>query len=92
LFERPNTYYAIQNPDTGYWHPCDHDSTWRFAFEQEIRRRLNGDQAAIAAALDDPRSDTMEQLIAKKLIYFPPCTPGDVLQFDSRQHLLDVLD
>ena len=22
--ERENTYYPIQNPDTGYWYPCDY--------------------------------------------------------------------
>jgi len=92
LIERRNTYYPIQNPETGYWYPCDPDSVWRFASEQEIRQRFNGDEAAIAAALDGLRSDTMEQLIAKKLIYFPPCAAGDIMQFDSRQRLLDALD
>jgi adenine-specific DNA-methyltransferase len=90
--ERENTYYPIQNPATGYWYPCDPDSVWRFASEQEIRQRLNGDETAIANALDGLRSDTMEQLIAKKLIYFPPCAAGDIKQFDSRQRLLDALE
>ena len=26
LFERKNTYYPIQNPETGYWYPCDPDT------------------------------------------------------------------
>ncbi|WP_372168202.1 site-specific DNA-methyltransferase [Xanthomonas axonopodis] len=89
--ERPNTYYPIQNPVTGYWYPCDPDSTWRFASEQEIRRRLDNDEDAIAAALDGLRSDTIEQLIKKKLIYFPPCNPGDVMRFDTRHELLSAI-
>lgn len=87
LIERKNTYYPIQNPETGYWYPCDPDSTWRFASEKEIRQRLKGEEAAIQAALDGLRSDTMEGLIANKLIYFPPCKPEDVMQFDTRAAL-----
>lgn len=26
--ERPNTYYPIQDPQTGYWYPCDPDRVW----------------------------------------------------------------
>ena len=85
--ERSNTYYPIQNPETGYWYPCDPDSTWRFASEKEIRQRLNGDEAAVKAALDGLRSDTMEGLIASKLIYFPLCKPEDVMQFETRAAL-----
>lgn len=87
LIERKNTYYPIQNPETGYWYPCDPDSTWRFASKKEIRQRLNDDEAAVQAALDGLRSDTMEDLIANKLIYFPPCKPEDVMQFDTRAAL-----
>lgn len=85
--ERGNTYYPIQNQETGYWYPCDPDSVWRFASEKEIRQRLNGDETAIQAALDGLRSDTMEGLIAKKLIYFPPCKAEDVMQFETRAAL-----
>lgn len=87
LIERKNTYYPIQNPETGYWYPCDPDSTWRFASEKEIRQRFGDDEAAIQAALDGLRSNTMESLIAKKLIYFPHCKPNEVMQFDTRAAL-----
>jgi adenine-specific DNA-methyltransferase len=89
--ERENTYYPIQDPDTGYWYPCDPYSVWRFASEKEIRKRLNGDEAAIEAALQGLRSDTIEQLIAKKLIYFPPCKPAEVMQFSNRAELLAAI-
>lgn len=85
--ERENTYYPIQNPQTGYWYPCDPDSVWRFASEKEIRQRFSGDEAAIANALAGLRSDTIESLIDQKLIYFPPCKPEDVMQFDTRAAL-----
>ena len=91
LLERPNTFYPIQDPITGYWYPCDPDSTWRFASEKVIRKLCNGDEQAIAAALAGLRSDTMEQLIAKQLIYFPPCKPSEVMQFDTRAALLDAI-
>ena len=91
LTERKNTYYPIQNPETGYWYPCDPDSTWRFASEKEIRQRFGSDEAAIQAALSGLRSDTMEGLIAKKLIYFPPCKPQDVMRFDTRSELLEAI-
>jgi adenine-specific DNA-methyltransferase len=89
--DRENTYYPIQDPDTGYWYPCDPDSVWRFASEKEIRKRLNGDEAAIEAALKGLRSDTIEQLIEKKLIYFPPCKPSEVMQYASRDELLSAI-
>ena len=87
LFERKNTYYPIQNPETGYWYPCDPDSTWRFASEKEIRQRFGDDEVAIQAALDGLRSDTMEALIAQKLIYFPPCKVADVMLYETRAAL-----
>lgn len=91
LVERPNTYYPIQDPITGYWYPCDPDSTWRFASEAVIRRLCNGDDAAVRAALAALRSDTMETLIAKKLIYFPPCKQEEVMRFETKADLLAAI-
>lgn len=92
LLERPNTYYPIQDPSTGYWYPCDPDSVWRFASKQEISRRFGGDREAIDAALKSLRSDTIEQLIEKELIYFPPCDPSDVVQFESMEALISAIE
>lgn len=89
--DRENTYYPIQDPDTGYWYPCDPDSVWRFASEAVIRRLCNGDEAAVQAALAGLRSDTMEALIAKRLIYFPPCKPEELLFFATKAELLAAL-
>lgn len=89
--ERGNTYYPIQNPVTGYWYPCDPDSVWRYASEHEIRKRLDNDENAVAAALDGLRSDPIEQLIEKRLIYFPPCKPEEIKQFDTHDALIAAI-
>jgi adenine-specific DNA-methyltransferase len=89
--ERGNTYYPIQDPATGYWYPCDPDSVWRFASEKEIRNRLAGDESSIEAALQGLRGNTIEQLIEKGLVYFPPCNPTDIMQFASRAELLGAI-
>ncbi len=90
--ERANTYYPIQDPDTGYWYPCDPNRVWAYASETEIRKRLEGDGAAIEAALKGLRSDTIEQLIENKLIYFPPCKPSEVMLFATREELLVAIE
>ena len=87
LIERKNTYYPIQNPETGYWYPCDPGRVWAYASEKEIRHRFGNNETAIQAALDGLRSDTMEALIAQKLIYFPPCKAADVMLFETRAAL-----
>jgi len=89
--DRENTYYPIQDPDTGYWYPCDPNRVWAYASEKEIRKRLDKDEPAIEAALKGLRSDTIEQLIEKKLIYFPSCKPSEVMQFANRDELLAAI-
>lgn len=85
---RENTYYPIQDPATGYWYPCDPDSVWRFASEKVIRRLLANDEIAVQAALKALRSDSMETLIEKELIYFPPCKPEQVMLYATRADLM----
>ncbi|WP_295385244.1 site-specific DNA-methyltransferase [uncultured Thiodictyon sp.] len=91
FIERENTYYPIRDPGTGYWYPCDPNRVWAYASETEIMQRFNGDEDASAAARRSLRSDTIEQLIAKSLIYFPPCRPEDVMCYASREALLDAI-
>ncbi|MFO1263102.1 MAG: site-specific DNA-methyltransferase [Rhodoferax sp.] len=88
---RENTYYPVQDPETGYWYPCDPNRVWAYASEAVIRRLANGDEAAVQAALAALRSDTMEALIAKRLIYFPPCKIEDVMIFDTKADLLAAI-
>ena len=91
LTERANAYYPIQDPVTGYWYPCDPDSTWRFASEEVISRLCCNDSVAIAAAVSGLRSDTMEALIRKKLIYFPKCDASDVMLFKTKADLVAAI-
>lgn len=79
LVSRPNTYYPIQDPETGYWYPCDPDSVWRFATEARLKP---GQQL---------RADTIEALIRRKEIWFPPCTPQDVMRFETKDDLLKAI-
>ncbi len=79
LRERENLYYPIQDPETGYWYPCDSERVWAYATESRVKPGTK------------LRSDTMEELIRRKEIYFPPCKPGTVMRFESREALLEAI-
>ena len=89
--DRENTYYPIQNPETGYWYPCDPNRVWAYASENVIRRILENDEDAVQRALSSLRSDTIESLIEKKLIYFPPCKSEEIMIFESREALIAAI-
>ena len=57
--QRPNTYYPIQDPKTGYWYPCSPGNVWRFSSEDRIKpgQKL--------------RSPTMEEQIKNEKVLFP---------------------
>jgi adenine-specific DNA-methyltransferase len=79
LVTRPNTYYPIQDPLTGYWYPCDPNAVWRYATEARVK------PGQIL------RSETIEELITKKEIYFPSTKPKDVMQWDTREDLVAAI-
>lgn len=35
--DRENTYYPIQDPDTGWWYPCNPNSVWRFSSRGRLK-------------------------------------------------------
>lgn len=72
---RENTYYPIQNPATGYWYPCDPERVWAYATEARVKP---------GQVL---RAETIEELIRKEEIYFPPVKPKDVMQWDTLEEL-----
>lgn len=76
---RPNTYYPIQDPKTGYWYPCDAERVWAYATESRVKPETK------------LRSETMEGLIRLEEIYFPPCKPGDVMRLETREALLEAI-
>jgi len=77
--DRRNTYYPIQDPDTGYWYPCDPNAVWRYSSEA----RLKPGQKI--------RTETIEDLIRKRFIFFPVCKPSEVMQWDSMEALLTAI-
>ncbi|MGB4599722.1 MAG: site-specific DNA-methyltransferase [Trichlorobacter sp.] len=76
--ERPNTYYPVYDPKTDIWYPCNPDSVWRFS----SKHRLKPGQKT--------RSETMEELIEKGLIWFP--TKQRVEIYPTKDALLAAID
>jgi adenine-specific DNA-methyltransferase len=76
---RANTYYPIQDPETGLWYPCDPNAVWRYASESRVKE------------VSKLRSETIEELIRKKEIYFPKCKPTEVMQWDTKEALLKAI-
>jgi adenine-specific DNA-methyltransferase len=75
--QRPDAFYAIQNPETDIWYPGDPDNVWRFA----TAKRLNGRKI---------RTKTMEQLIAEKRVLWPQ--NDKVAVYDSVEALRDAIE
>jgi adenine-specific DNA-methyltransferase len=79
LKERENLYYPIQDPETNYWYPCDPERVWAYATETKLR---SGTKL---------RTETIEELIRKKEIYFPACKPSEIMRFETREALVKAL-
>ena len=73
--ERENTYYPIQDPDTGWWYPCSPDRVWAYASEKvKSKKKL--------------RTQTIESMICDKRIVFPA---KDFVVFDNMELLLNAI-
>ena len=57
--ERPNTYYPIQDPQTGIWYPCNPGRVWAYASKFRV------------AEGQKLRGDTMEDMIEQGVVWFP---------------------
>ena len=79
LIERENLYYPITNPETGYWYPCDSERVWAYASETKLKP---GQQL---------RGDTIEELIRRKEVSFPPCKQADVMRFETKTELIAAI-
>lgn len=75
--ERPNTYYPIFDPETHVYYPCNSQRVWAYASRDRIK---DGQKI---------RGDTIEDLIDKKLIWFPSSQRVEV--FDSKKALLEAI-
>ena len=78
--QRPNAYYPIQDPSTGFWYPCNPRSVWRFASEHRVD----------AAARKRLRKRTMESFIREGRVLFPQ--DDRHILFDSLEALVDGID
>lgn len=78
--ERPNGYYAIQNPKTEIWYPCNPSRVWAFASELK-----NTD-------LGSYRSKTMEQYIREEKVIFPENGKEKVKIWNNLDDLLADID
>jgi adenine-specific DNA-methyltransferase len=56
--DRPEAYYAIQNPENDIWYLCDPDSPWRFATVAQPSKKA-------------PTSDPIEAIIDERRILWP---------------------
>ena len=77
--ERPNTYYPIQDPLTGYWYPCDPDRVWAYATKARLKENTK------------LRAETIEELIDKKHVWFPQCKPKEVMQWSTKAELIQAI-
>ena len=58
--ERPNTYYPIHDPETDTYYPCNPQRVWAYASKARVKE---GQKI---------RGDTIEELVGKGLVWFPP--------------------
>lgn len=77
--ERPNTYYPIQDPKTGYWYPCDPNTVWRYATEAKLKAGAK------------IRTETIETYLTRGLIVFPECKLEDTFYYETKAELLDAI-
>jgi len=75
--ERPNTYYPIHDPKTDTYYPCNPQRVWAYASDKKIK---DGQKI---------RGDTIEALIKKNLIWFPP--EQRIETFDTLQQLQEAI-
>jgi adenine-specific DNA-methyltransferase len=76
--ERPNTYYPLHDPEEDIWYPCNPDRVWAYA----SRDRLKPGQKI--------RGDTIEDLIEKKMIWFPANQRVEI--YPTMEKLLAAID
>jgi len=75
--ERANTYYPIVDPKTQIYYPCNPQRVWAYASKFRI------------AAGQKIRGDTIEAMIEKDLIWFPPSQRVEV--FNTEAALRDAI-
>lgn len=75
--ERPNTYYPIFDPSSNIYYPCNPQRVWAYATKSRVKEGQK------------TRSDTIETLITKGLVWFPPNQRIEC--FSTREELLEAI-
>jgi adenine-specific DNA-methyltransferase len=75
--ERPNTYYPIYDPLSNTYYPCNPQRVWAYASQSRVKE---GQKI---------RGDTIEDLVTKKLIWFPK--DQRVETFPTKESLLNAI-
>lgn len=75
--ERPNTFYPIHDPKSDTYYPCNPQRVWAYASDTRVK---DGQKI---------RGDTIEALVAKNLVWFPPEQRVEV--FATRADLMDAI-
>lgn len=75
--ERPNTYYPIFDKASGIYYPCNPQRVWAYASKSRVKEGQK------------TRSDTIEDLIEKGMIWFPQ--KQRVSCYESREQLLEAI-
>lgn len=65
IYERPNTFYPIHNPETDIWYPANPNSVWRFSTEKSPPKKKV--QWTIESLIKDKRIEWKEEV--KPLVY-----------------------
>lgn len=75
--ERPNTYYPILDTASGIYYPCNPQRVWAYASKSRVKEGQK------------TRSDTIEDLIEKGMIWFPQ--KQRVSYYANREQLLEAI-
>lgn len=78
MFQRPNTFYPLHDPEADVWYPCNPDQVWRYATKAKLKK---GQRLRIAP---------IEELIADKRVVFPD--DQRIETWNSLDELLDAID
>ncbi len=65
IFDRPNTFYPIYNPETDIWYPASPESVWRFSTQERLPKKKV--DWTIESLIADNRIEWKEEL--EPLIY-----------------------
>lgn len=73
---RPNSYYPLQDPETGVWYPCNPDRVWAFVRRVHLTRGRGN-------------NTSIEDMIERKRVIFPKDNRIEI--WETREALLEAI-